>query len=300
LAISAETVNGKPTAKVGAGQDVKVGSPVTLAGIESSDPDKDLLKFQWSILTSPSAVKPTIAGENLPIAQFTPTAAGTYVVRLVVNDGKVDSDPAYLTVTATSGNAKPVANPGTNYAPRRPGEQFVLDGRKSSDPDNNLPLKYTWRLISQPKDSKITGLMGDKTDQPTLVGDVNGAYVVGLVVTDNLGLASDEVNTVLSVDSGPVPPVAVAKLVGPDQVPVGTTVQLDGTGSSDLNGDALKYEWTVMTMPDGSKAKEELDKIRTAAKPVLIVDKPGFYVVALVVTAGGDESAPVVVYIKAN
>lgn len=300
VTISADTANGKPTAKAGSAQEVKVGSTVTLSGIESSDPDKDLLKFQWSFVTAPGATKPNLAGDTLPIAQFTPTQSGTYVLSLIVNDGKVDSDPAYLTITATSGNARPVAVPGNNYPPQKPGQQYVLNGKSSFDPDGNTPLKYSWRLISQPKDSKLTALMGDKTDQPSLIPDVNGAYVVGLTVTDALGAVSEEVNTVLSVDSGPVPPVAVAKIVGQEQVVVGAAVQLDGTGSSDLNGDPLRYEWGIVSAPDGSKARDELEKIKNAAKPILVADKPGIYVVVLVVMAGGDTSDPVVLYIKAQ
>src|SRR5262245_26013658 len=48
------------------------------------------------------------------------------------------------------------------------------------------------------------------------------------------------------------PPVANA---GPDQtVAVGTQVQLDGRKSSDVDGDALHFQWSFLTRPAGSTA----------------------------------------------
>src|SRR5262249_12080060 len=83
------------------------------------------------------------------------------------------------------------------------------------------------------------------------------------------------------------PPVANA---GPDQtVFVGTTVQLDGSKSSDVDGDTLHFQWSFLTRPSGSTATLS---DRTAVHPTFLVDRPGTYTVQLIVNDGQMDSAP--------
>ncbi len=91
--------------------------------------------------------------------------------------------------------------------------------------------------------------------------------------------------------SGPEPDpepqnAAPAANAGPDQVvPVG----LDGSGSSDPDGDSFTYQWSLASVPSGSTAAlEDLGSARTGFVP----DLPGTYVVQLVVNDGMDNSAP--------
>ena len=84
------------------------------------------------------------------------------------------------------------------------------------------------------------------------------------------------------------PPVAHA---GPDQVvEKGKRVILDGRESSDPDGDALTYKWTLVSSPESSKAKlSRADKDRSMCQ----TDKPGVYEVQLVVTdRWGQASEP--------
>src|SRR5262249_35874668 len=82
---------------------------------------------------------------------------------------------------------------------------------------------------------------------------------------------------------------------GPDQtVFVGTTVHLDGSKSSDVDGDALMFTWSVIRSPSGSTATL-LDP--TVVNPTFVVDKPGTYVVQLIVNDGIGNSAPAIVTI---
>ena len=75
------------------------------------------------------------------------------------------------------------------------------------------------------------------------------------------------------------PPVADA---GPDQtVRPGKRVILDGSNSSDPDGDSLIYEWKLVSLPKASQAKIlKADRVKTICK----IDKPGVYEAQLVVT----------------
>ena len=80
-------------------------------------------------------------------------------------------------------------------------------------------------------------------------------------------------------------PVANA---GPDQsVDVGTAVTLDGTGSSDPDGDPLSYNWAFVSRPSGSSAS--LSGASTAT-PTFTPDVEGDYLVELTVSDGNGGS----------
>lgn len=82
----------------------------------------------------------------------------------------------------------------------------------------------------------------------------------------------------------------------PVAVVVGTTVTLDGTGSSDPDGDSLSYAWTLLTRPAGSAATLSGANLAHAA---LTVDVPGAYTVGLVVNDGRGDSPQATVDISA-
>lgn len=80
-------------------------------------------------------------------------------------------------------------------------------------------------------------------------------------------------------------PVADAGL---DLTPhVGETVQLDGSASTDVDGDSLSYNWTIIAKPAGSLA---VLSDAAAVRPSIVIDSPGEYTVELVVSDGQCES----------
>jgi hypothetical protein len=80
-------------------------------------------------------------------------------------------------------------------------------------------------------------------------------------------------------------------------VGVGDTVALDGTGSSDANGDSLTYLWSLVSAPPGSTASIQPDNVATTS---FVPDQDGSYVINLVVNDGLVDSAPSSVTITAT
>jgi hypothetical protein len=127
----------------------------------------------------------------------------------------------------------------------------------------------------------------------------NGNLVTSLVIEDPAdGLPKSYVVELTGGSAVNQPPVANA---GPDQtVASGTTVQLSGAGSSDPEGHALTYAWTMTTKPAGSAAAFNNS---TFASPAFIADRKGTYVAELIVNDGGTpplDSAPDTVEITAT
>jgi hypothetical protein len=65
-------------------------------------------------------------------------------------------------------------------------------------------------------------------------------------------------------------------------VNVGTLVNLDGSASSDANGDAIRYSWTI-SQPHGSSSSLSSTIVE---RPTLMPDLPGTYTLSLAVSDG--------------
>ena len=77
--------------------------------------------------------------------------------------------------------------------------------------------------------------------------------------------------------------------------PVSETVTLNGTGSSDIDGNPLTYHWSFTSIPAGSGATLTNS---TTANPTFLADKAGQYVAQLIVNDGLVNSAPAAVTIS--
>ena len=99
----------------------------------------------------------------------------------------------------------------------------------------------------------------------------------------------------MNVSTDNTPPVADA---GPDQTAfVGDTVTLDGSGSSDVDGDPLDFFWSLSAVPQNSQAQLSNPFV---VDPSFDVDLAGDYVVQLIVNDGSVDSAPDTVDVTAT
>lgn len=149
-------------------------------------------------------------------------------------------------------NQSPIADAGDAQTVNG-GVRVILDGLGSSDPDGD-DLTYEWTQVA----GQTVTLAGSATAQPSFAAPNQELTLRFLVtVTDEAGASStDSVNVVINaVDN--VPPVAWAQ--SEETAPGGSVVLLDGSGSSDGDGDPLTYAWvqtagTSVTLTDADRA----------------------------------------------
>ena len=100
--------NAVPVANAGAVQNVTTGTLVTLNGLASSDANGDALTYKWTLVYKPSGSSAALNNTAFPLPSFTADADGGYVFLLIVNDGKVDSAAATVTITAAPDTTAPI------------------------------------------------------------------------------------------------------------------------------------------------------------------------------------------------
>ena len=136
------------------------------------------------------------------------------------------------------GNNPPVANAGTNQNVYE-GATVTLSGSGSSDPDGD-PLSYSWTQTAGPSVTLSgAGTVSASFTAPTTGSIVN--YTFQLTVDDGNG-GTDTDTVTVTVTPSNFPPNANAGQV--QGVVFGATVQLNGSASSDPDGDPLTYSWT--------------------------------------------------------
>jgi hypothetical protein len=77
---------------------VSVGQTVYLDGTMSSDPKGLGLSYQWTLVSSPEGSAAVLRDDTNSQTKFDADAAGIFKVKLVVNNGLLDSAPSYYTI----------------------------------------------------------------------------------------------------------------------------------------------------------------------------------------------------------
>lgn len=203
--------------------------------LSASDVDEDSLTF--SIVTEPSLGTVSLTNASTGAFTYTPVlhAHGTDTFTFKVNDGAVDSNTATFTVTINPVNDPPVAQAGSGVTD----EDTPFSGTLSASDVDKDSLTFT--IVTGPSLGMVSltdSSTGAFTYTPT--AHAHGTDTFTFKVNDG---AVDSNIATFSITINPVndPPVARA---GDDQtVAEGTAVNLDGTVSSDIDGDDLHYLW---------------------------------------------------------
>ena len=173
-------LNQSPTADAGTDISVDEGTLVQLAGT-GTDADGTIASYAWQ---QESGTSVTIINADMADASFdaplvTTTEDLLFRFSVTDNDGATASDT--VTIVVLNINVPPVANAGVNQDAIT-GLPVTLDGTASSDEDGD-PLTYSWSLVSMPAGSSAT-INSATTATPTFTPDVDGNFIVELVVSD--------------------------------------------------------------------------------------------------------------------
>lgn len=283
--------NQTPSANAGPDQNITTTTIATLNGSASSDPDGDTISYSWTLTAIPNGSAASLSSPTSVSPTFTPDLDGSYVAQLIVNDGNVDSTADTVTINAATPNSEPTADAGSDQNISTT-SLVTLNGGASSDPDGDA-LSYSWSLTIVPKGSNAS-LANPTNVAPTFTADLDGAYTAQLIVNDgNVDSIADTVTiTATTANSAPV------ANAGPDQnIATTTLVTLNGSASSDSDGDTISYSWLLTTAPTGSNASLSN---QTSVSPTFTADVDGSYVVQLTVNDGIVDSATDAVTIVAT
>jgi len=218
--------------------------------VSASDPDGDMLTL--SVYNLPFFAEFIDYGNGTGLIMFSPgfEDAGFYQLTVSVGDGSVSaSDDFNLTVN------------NLNLPPNIPGNPYPPDGAINinsdinlswtcDDPDPDDTLTYEIYFGSSPLPQKVTDNQSATTYDPGIL-NFETTYYWKIIAWDAHDAHSEGPIWSFITGGSNEPPVANA---GPNQTVEqtssdGAEVTLNGSGSYDLDGDSLDYDWT---WPGGS------------------------------------------------
>ncbi len=288
LSTTAVTVpNSTPAgASAVASSPVQLGSPATLAATATDGDPEDLLSVAWRFVSRPAAsnVTDTDVAPNGSTAAaqavFTPDAAGDYLLEATFSDGEATATAtAALTVLPrpATNNRPPVAaiRPQTLAGGPR---VLEMDGSTSSDPDGDT-LTYAWTLAAAP--AGAVPFNSAAVDVRYTAG-IPGSYRFVLSVFDAELAASTAEVTFTVANTAPVaqvrnlPDVNLRRADVSVTVPTTLTATLDGSASSDANGEHLTYLWEIVEAPDRPAGSSTPTTVAALVSPAAAVTQVSF------------------------
>jgi hypothetical protein len=266
-----------PSCGAGPDQVVPTGK-VTLAGW-ATDPNMTPLTTTWTQVQGPRPMTLSDSRSLTPTFTVPPDGTGIYSFVLHASDGTRTTQSTPVKIEA---NDLPEVFANANPQSVTPGRWTELNGSGSTDknPEDN-PITYHWTLANGPEP-------GEFSTPNDLYAKFRakraGDYEIRLTVREKTNQHEGQASTTVTIRN-----VAPAAKVGPPVAGHDQGLQLDGTGSSDENGDPLTYLWKQTDGPEPLEISEP-----TSPTPTVRARKPGEYKVSLVVNDGQTDSDPAV------
>ena len=267
--VMADIEGSLPIADASTDQSVTEGDAVNLDGSGSSDPLGNDLTYSWYMVNVPTTSTLTAAdidNGDQASASFVPDAPGVFLIGLQVNNGITDSVPDFMSVDVTSTNSCPDAA-AEAVSELHSCSPITVTAAGSSDPDNDV-LDYSWRHLLPPFESDLTeSEFDDPAAEETLFfADVPGTYTLQVSVNDGECESTPyQFDVEISIRPSNNPPVPDADgtawyngtapctqsgsdwwCTGCDEI----EVTIDGSGSTDPDGDPLFFHWENLYDPN--------------------------------------------------
>ncbi|WP_175484878.1 PKD domain-containing protein [Jannaschia pohangensis] len=243
----------------------------------SSDIDGDRLMGTLDLISAPGRVASSTVTRQDGTLDLLAPQDGEYIVRARISDGLTPSD-TYQRLVVGEGPIAPVAR--IEASTSAAGQAFSFDGSQSYDFDGDT-ITWSWALIHRPAGSQAD-LAAFATPTTTLTPDVDGTYIVQLIVSD--GVISSMPQTRAVVVGAPRPSVDA----GPDLLRSG-----DGAVSpiAAASSETANFEWSVTGFVMGSE--DAALSTPAAANPILTLsDAAAGAVLQVVATDGPLASRP--------
>jgi RHS repeat-associated protein len=302
-AVSTFTVTGTlaPVADPGLTDVVHLGSTIRLDGTQSYDLNGLPLTYQWSFCNTgmpqcsiPTGSHAVLLNSTSPTPTFIPDVSGEYDVQIMVNNGTFESPSRVVSIFAGVPAGDPIPNAGPDQIVV-PGTTVQLDASGTADP-SGYPLDYFWCLwfadsssTGQQKYQGTSSFSNPNIINPTFVASLSGSYFAALSATGNSGgCLIPSFSDVVKIST--VNPQPIANAGPPQNIQTPQTVQLDGTGSTNITRNFLTYSWAILSKPAGSTATINSP---TFPRPTFYADVVGTYVIQLIVSNGTFSSVPV-------
>jgi hypothetical protein len=224
-------------------KEVNEGEEVILNGEDSNDPNEDSLTYAWK-QTSDFPDDIDIINPNEAVSIFKVpddlSKDTTFTFELTVRDSYGETSTDTISIDAI-GNSKPVADAGEDIKALR-GEQAVLDGTGSNDPDPTGEIvSYNWKQTDGNPSVSVND--ADKSTPWFTVPNVeeDTTFEFTLKVIDDEG-AEDDSSMKVEVKGNSKP---VADAGSNKKAVIREQVTLDGTGSNDPDptGEIVSYNW---------------------------------------------------------
>ena len=244
-----------PTADAGSNVNVLVDEVFNLDASNSSDSCNGggIASYAWV----------QVNGEDTPLSDdaasapmaTAPSTTGTLTYELTVTDtdGFSDTDTVLVNVSdiplpelACRAGADQSVDEGANV---------ILNGASSTISDNSLTITYMWELSASTGNSMLTlstpNAVSSSFTAPEVGAGLTEAHTFTLTCSVDTGtsIITDTDTVIVNVGDVAMNTAPLANAGADDDVFEGETVMLDGTTSSDADGDSLSYMWSQDSGP---------------------------------------------------